>query len=238
MPHEQMNEQQLAAYLHLDAREVVKLASRGAIPCRKVRDGFVFRKGQIDHWVWERMHTLDRGRLAGIERGVSAHHGFDAEALAICPLIPAGGVAVPLGARTREAALRALVQLADEAGLVYHRDDLLEELRQRESLCPTSLFPGVAVPHPRKPLPYDLAASFVVVGVTAGGIPYGATDGSLTRLFFLMCCKDERTHLHVLARLARILYPPGAIDELVATESPEQFDAVLLKLEETVLEQP
>jgi len=41
------------------------------------------------------------------------------------------------------------------------------------------LIPGVALPHPRHPLPYDIAASFVVVGLTGAGIPFGAEDGSL-----------------------------------------------------------
>ena len=179
-----MDEQQVAAYLGMDAREVVKLASRGQIPCRKVRGRFVFRKGQVDHWVWERMHTLDKERLAGIEEGVSAHHGFDAEALTVSALIPPGGVAAPLRAKTREAALRRLVDLAGEADLVYNADDLLAELRQREELCSTALVPGVAMPHPRHPLPWDIAASFVVVGAAHRGIPYGAADGALTRLIF------------------------------------------------------
>ena len=35
MPHEQMTDRQVAAYLHLDVREVAKLASRGKLPARK-----------------------------------------------------------------------------------------------------------------------------------------------------------------------------------------------------------
>jgi len=226
-----MSQQQVAAYLHLDVREVVKLASRGEIPCRKVRDGFVFRKGQVDHWVWERMHTLGRDRLAAIEKGVSAHHGLDAGGLTVCSLIPAGGVAVPLRAKTRNAALLALVRLADRADLVYDKDELVAELRRREELCSTALFPQVAVPHPRHPLPWDIAASFVIVGLAPRGIPYGAEDGSLTRLFFLTCCKDERTHLHVLARLALVLHGSGVIEELTAAQSAEEFGEMLLRQE-------
>lgn len=230
-----MNEKQVAAYLGMDVREVIKLASRGRIPCRKTRSGFAFRKGQVDHWVWERMHTLDRDRLAGIEKGVSEHHGFDAEGLTVCSLIPAAGIAVPLSAKTREAALRALVELTTAADLVHDRDELLAELRQREELCSTALLPGVAVPHPRHPLPWDIAASFVVVGLTPRGIPYGAVDGSLTRLFFLLCGKDERTHLHVLARLALMLHEAGAIEALMGAKNAEELGRLLLERERAVL---
>lgn len=235
MPHEQMTEQQVAAYLSMDVREVVKLASRGQIPCRKQGGAFLFRKGQVDHWVWEQMHTLAPERLEGIEEGVSAHHGLDAEGLTVCSLIPRAGVAVPLVAKTRDAALRRLVELADAADLVYDRDELLSELRQREELCSTALLPGAAVPHPRHPMPWDIAASFVVVGLTPSGIPYGAVDGSLTRLFFLICGKDERTHLHVLARLALMLYEPGVIDELLACEDAEALRHVMVTREQAIL---
>jgi len=205
MPREVMDVRQVARYLNLPVQEVVKLAARGKMPARKVSGQFRFRKGEIDHWVETQMPELSHERMAEIEQGVSSHHGMDHEAPLLMPLIPAAGVVVPLPARTREAAIRALVAAADGADLVYEAKDLVEHIRQREGLCPTALLPGVALPHPRHPLPNDIAASFVIVGRTAGGIPFGCPDGSLTRLLFLICCKDERTHLHVLARISRML---------------------------------
>ena len=236
VPHEQMNEQQLADYLHMDLREVRKLASRGQLPCRKVGGEFVFRKGDVDHWVEARMGALDRHRLAKIEKGVRAHHGMAHGEPEVCPLIPDGGIAVPLESKTREAALRGLIALAEDCGVVYNREDLLKEIREREDLCSTALAPGVAMPHPRHPLPYDIAESFLVVGLTSKGIPFGAEDGTLTRLFFLICCKDDRTHLHVLARLARMLHSQAIIDEFLAAETPEELRALLKKEEEALIE--
>ncbi len=237
MPHEQMDEKQLADYLHLNVREINKLASRGKIPCRKTAGRFLFRKGEIDHWVEQQMHELGTDRLAGIERGVSRHHGFDHENLLVCPLIPDNGLAVPLAARTRESAIRAMVDIADKAGLVYDRDDLLGEIRGREELCTTAIFSGAALPHPRHPLPYDIAESFIVVGLTSSGIPYGSADGSLTRLFFLLCCKDERTHLHVLARVARILSDKPTRQKLFEAPGPEELFSVLLERERAIVGQ-
>jgi len=238
MPHEQMDVQQVADYLHLDSRGVVKLASRGQIPCRKVGGKFVFTKGEVDHWVEASMHQLGGDRLAKIEKGVSRHHGFDHEEMLVCPLIPPAphGVAVPLFAKTREAAIRSLVDLAEQADLVNGKDELTDEIRKREDLCSTALMPDVALPHPRHPLPYGIAASFVVVGLTASGIPFGAPDGKLTRLFFLICCKDDRTHLHVLARLARILDNPQAVGRMLSAGSGDELRAMLEEREKAVLE--
>ena len=232
MPHEQMNDRQVAAYVHLDHREVLKLASRGQIPCRKIAGKFTFSKSQVDHWLEMHMHTLDSKRLAGIERGVREHHGVDDEALEIISLIPRGGLAVPMLAKSREKVLRALVNLADGAGLVYARDELLGELRAREELCTTALSPGLALPHPRHPIPYDIAASFVVAGVTPCGVPYGCPNGSRTRLFFLICCKDDRTHLHVLARLGQVLHDQAHVDELIASSNARAFADTLRRIEE------
>jgi len=235
MPHEIMNENQVAAYLHMDVRELTKLASRGQIPCRKVGGRFQFHKGEVDHWVERHMHTMGKERIEGIEKGVSAHHGFDVELLVIWPLIPPKGIAVPLEARTRDSVIRELVALAERADLVYERDTLIEQVRQREELCSTAMVPGVALPHPRHPLPYSIATSFVVVGLAPSGIPYGAPDGSLSRLFFLICAKDDRTHLHVLARLALMLQQKGAVDDLLSAEAPDELGALLAQHEQAVL---
>ena len=113
--------------------------------------------------------------------------------------------------------------------------ELVDEIREREEICSTALIPGVALPHPRHPVEYDIVDSFVVVGLTHSGIAFGAPDGSLTRLFFLVCCKDDRTHLHVLARLGQMLHDPEVIGELTATEDPDLLREALARHEQAAL---
>lgn len=236
MPHEVMTEQQVAAYLNMDVRQIRKFASREQIPARRVNDSFVFRKSDVDHWVWERMHHFDDDDLAGIERGVAAHHGFEADRPLVCPLIPDAGLFVPLLSKTREAVIRDLTRCGESLELVYDRDGLAEELRGRESLCSTALLKGVAFPHPRHPLPYEIAESFILVGLTPAGVPFGSEDGSLTRLFFLLCCKDERTHLHVLARLVRMLDDRMVVQQFMQAETPDELAELLAHRELEVLQ--
>lgn len=240
MPHELMNIQQVARYLHLDEREVRKLASRGKIPCRRRGEDFQFRKSDLDHWVETQMHELPAGRLAQIEAAVHRHHGHaaDEKALLVWPMVPPGGVAAPLASKTKSSVLRDLVALADACEMVYGREDLLAEITQREELCSTALLAGTAIPHPRHPVPYDIAESFIVVGRTESGVPFGAPDGSLTRLFFLVCCKDERTHLHVLARLSRLMQDTESQAELMMAEDADAFLAALERAERRAISCP
>ncbi|MFW6132349.1 MAG: PTS sugar transporter subunit IIA [Planctomycetota bacterium] len=229
-----MTDQQVAAYLHLDLREVRKLASRGQIPARRVSGRFVFTKVEIDQWVEQEIHELDADRLERIEQGVLAHHGMEVGRLSAAGLIPDGGIEVPLEARTRDAALRRLVAIGEACELVYARGEVVEDLRGREDLCSTTVAPRVALPHPPGPLPYDIAASFVVAGLSPAGIPFGAPDGSLTHLFMLVCCKEERTQLHVLARLARIVRHAPTRERLLGAEDAETLRAVLRRREEAL----
>ena len=234
MPHEQMDEQQVSAYLHMDLRKVVKLAARGQLPCRKVGGRFVFHMGEVDHWVEEQIHELPKERLADIEKGVTKHHGFEERSLLVWPLVTAGTLVVPMDARTGDAALRKLVDHADQAGVVYGKEDLLKEVREREDLCSTAIAPGVALPHPRHPVPYDISCSFIVAGLTSSGVPFGAADGTLTRLFFLICCKDDRTHLHVLARLAQMLHNEVDLSNMVSADDAAELGQIILECEKRV----
>lgn len=223
MPFELMDTQQVARYLHLDAREIHKLACRGRLPCQKRKAGFVFRKIDVDHWIETQLHELPHHRLGEIEAGVRAHHGIAADELVVHKMIPAGGLAVPLASGTADSALRDLMSMADQAGLVYARDELFREIRDREKMQSTALIRDVALPHPRHHTPYDIAESFVVVGRHNTGLPFGAPDGSLTRLFFLICCKDDRTHLHVLTRIGRMLHNRDTVDALLDAADEQEF---------------
>jgi len=80
-------------------------------------------------------------------------------------------------------------------------------------------------------LPYDITASFVVAGLTSSGVPFGTGQGGLTRLFFLICCKDDRTHLHVLTRLGRMLHDGAHVEALLACGNVEDLRARLEEME-------
>ncbi len=223
MPHEKMDERQLASYLGMGLREITRLASREKIPCRRIgHKHYVFRKGEIDHWVWQRMHDFDLDRLADIERGVVSHHGMEENIPIVCPLLDERYMAIPLAARTAPAVLKRLVCLVADAGLVHDREYLYDQLRGRELDGSTAILSGVAFPHPGRTMPYLLDRSFIAVGLTPSGIPFGSRDGKQTRLFFLICCKEERTHLHVLARLVRIIEGMGGAGPLLEVGDPEE----------------
>jgi PTS system nitrogen regulatory IIA component len=72
-------------------------------------------------------------------------------------------------------------------------------------------------------------------GRTTSGIPFGAPHGTLTDIFFLVCCRDDRTHLQVLARLSRLLLRPGFVDELRAAETVADTWQLLAEAERGLL---
>jgi mannitol/fructose-specific phosphotransferase system IIA component (Ntr-type) len=146
------------------------------------------------------------------------------------------GIDIALAAKTKASVLRELVSLAERTGLVYDARGLLEALEARESLCSTALPNGVAIPHPRQPMPYVSAEPLVCIGRVPAGIGFGSTYGDLSYLFFLVCCHEDRHHLRVLARLMRVL-DGDTIGKLRETESAEELLQVLIVKEKEVVAQ-
>ena len=211
-----MDLDQLARYLQRDVREVTRMASRGYLPGHKVSGEGRFSRPEINHWIETQMHAYTEQELAALEN--TGGRSPDQEPL-ISVLLQEACMAVPLAAGTRSSVLKELVRLAENSWQVYDPGAIETAIRQREEMGSTALGSGVAIPHPRRPLPAALGESVLAYGRTASGVPFGAPHGNLTDIFFLVCCRDDRTHLRVLARLSRLLLRPGFIDELRAAET-------------------
>ena len=224
MGDEVMDLMALAAYLDRDARDLSKWASRGYLPGQRVGGEWRFHRAEINHWVETQMHAYTEQELMALERGGDHQHR---EEPLLSVLLSEVTVAVPLHATTRGAVLRALVEVAGRSWHVYDPDAIHESVRAREELGTTALASGVAIPHPRRPLPNALGEAVIAYGRTTTGIPFGAEQGGLTDIFFLVCCRDGRTHLQVLARLSRLLLKPDFADELrAATTAAETFQLI------------
>jgi PTS system nitrogen regulatory IIA component len=223
MGNEIMDLKELATYLQRDLREVTRLASRGHLPGQKVSGQWRFHQAEINHWLETQLSEYSEEQLAALE--ARSARATD-KTLLLSALMSEATTAVPLPANTRASVLNELIRLAEQSWQVFDAAALAEAVSQREEMGCTALPSGVALPHPRRPLPHVLGESILAFGRTAAGIPFGGS-GALTDVFFLICCRDYPTHLQVMARLARLLLRATFLDELRgASNSAETLQVI------------
>jgi nitrogen PTS system EIIA component len=239
MPHSAMSLEEAAEYLHLGVGDVRALAVRGDIPCERQGERLIFRRGRLKIWCGQRILGLRGKHLAEYCReGNARQHDISAGAAVITELTDPEFMEPALPGRTKAAVLRAMTGLAERTGYLYNPDDLLGSLREREELCSTGIEGGVALLHPRHHDPYMFEDSFVCIGHTAAPIPFGAPDGSKTDVLFLVCCQDDRTHLHVLARLCLLSRTTTLLERLRTAATGREMFAALKEAEASILPRP
>jgi len=234
MPDDDFDIASLAAYLHLDPAQVLRLAERGKLPGRRVAGQWKFAQAEIHHWLEERIGLSTDAELAEMENVLdraASRAGESDAAISIVELMPLEAIEVPLAARTRASVITTMVDVAARTGLVWDTAKLADAVRSREDLYPTALDGGFALLHPRRPLPGILGDALVALGRTERGIPFGGPRGTLTDLFFLILSLDDRGHLRTLARLGRLLADPGVLDSLRESADARAVRQILVDAE-------
>ena len=220
MPATDFDLDSLARFLHVAPAQVQKLAERGNVPGRKISGQWRFSKGEIHHWLEDRIGLGDDADLAKVQSLLDeAASGRETESVTISELLHSEAIAIPLAARTRNSVIKSMVELAASTGHLWDPAEMAEAVQARESLHPTALDNGVALLHPRRPLGHLLGEPLLALGRTSGGIPFGSEHGTLTDIFFLICSIDDSQHLRTLARLSRLIAANGFLDAIRAANS-------------------
>ena len=235
MSHSTLDFVQLVKYLHLPDTKVKKLVDRGEIPGRKIKGEWQFSMPEVNSWLEQRIGASDDEELADIENQFDRTASTDMpQTVTIAQLMPLEAIAVPFLARTKESAIRSMTQLAVETGLLWDGEKMADALRKREELHSTALDNGIAILHPRRPMPNILAETFLALGIAPSGIPFGGGFGNLTNIFFLLCSTDDQIHLRILARLSRILTVANFLPTLRSLETPVEVHQLIAETEATI----
>lgn len=235
-PEEDFTVESLAAYLHLDPVKVGRLADRGKLPGRKVGGQWRFSQPEIHTWLENEIGGYDLDELEQVEvvlQRQAQNPSFEGPILA--ELLPLEAIAVPLQARTQTSVIAAMINLAAETGWLWDPDKMSDAVRAREQLHSTAIESGLALMHPRRPLPAILDRPFLALGRTNTGIPFGGSRGSLTDLFFLICSTDDRGHLQTLARLSRVISDLPLLGQIRDAATPEEIRTLLINREAELL---
>jgi len=236
MPFQLLNLDAVAEYLNLTPAEVEQRVKDREIPFEKRGHRLVFRRAEIDEWASRRIMGFADDRLAAYHEKSSRHARTLVPHETILPeMIAAGIIAPAMTSRTKPSVLHDLVALAERTGHLNDAKMLLNSLEAREGLCSTGMPGGFALPHLRTQEPYLFETSFLVIGRPIHPIHFGAPDRQPTDLFFLLCCQDERLHLHALARLCLLAIKTQVLDQLRAAPDAQTMSEALMAAEQEIL---
>ncbi|MEI7908238.1 MAG: PTS sugar transporter subunit IIA [Verrucomicrobiota bacterium] len=229
---------QLAAYLGWSPRFIEGLVRGEHLPGLEIDNQWRFRRDDVVDWLEQKIQTLDTARVSELEAKMESSLLTDGTFRSLrtdrlASRLPLNGIALDGPQSTKSEVLHSITALAEATGLLFDKDYLLTSLVDRESLCSTAMPGGVALLHPRRPIPAVIQRQFLCFLRSARPVNFGAEDGEGTSIFFLLCAPDDRSHLHGLARLARILHG-GGLEKLKSANSAEDVLAALAAAEATI----
>lgn len=200
-----------ADYLGLSEKETSRLVERGILDGSRIRGEWIIPTESMVEYLEQGIHK-NENRLEDFMRRQNA------ETISLLDYLPEEMILVPFNVRTRPAVFRDLTRTAFDSGRLWDPVKMADLLEKREETSPTVLGNGVALLHPSSPQPSLLGDDFVMLGITASGIPFGGTNK--TDIFFMICSTAFEIHLAIMQRIARLLKIPDFLDQIREAESP------------------
>lgn len=217
----------VAELLNVSESTIRRWLSDGKIPAYRINQQYRFSRNEIEDWVIR--HRQDKEQEESLtqteEHDDTPHAVSGNKQFNLYRAIHKGRVILDMPGRTKEDVIRATMKTIS-ADLNLDADVITELLLDREQLQPTALNHGIGIPHTRD---FLLSSHHNVVTVVFPSHPlqYGALDGQpVHTLFFLFAC-DDKSHLHLLAKIAHLTSQPAALDFLRSKPNKEALLAYI-----------
>lgn len=218
---------ELANYLHMGQKTVLRLAEAKKIPGRLIDREWRFRRAAIDTWLASQSED-EAQRFEEVPDGML---------LPLGDLLPESAIIHDMRARDPLGAIEELAARAYAAKWLNDKPWFVGAVVEREVLASTAMEGGVAFLHTRAREADRISRPFIIAGRSYDGIDFGAPDGKPTYIFFLLGLKYDRLHLPLLGRLARIMARNSSVvTRLRAATSPTKIRGTLLQLDAEEME--
>jgi excisionase family DNA binding protein len=217
-----MTIKQLAGYLNLNERTVLRLVTDGALPGVKVGNQWRFRKAMIDTWLDDQMLGVTPRLIDEPKPLVSSRAMLELDSC-----FELSHVLAEMKATNKNGAIEELASLAADLGLVRDKTWFIGALIERENIMPSATGNGIAFLHTVRRNPQQVVRPFMVLGRSKDGVDFDALDGKPTHLFFVLGLKINELHLPWLAKLASMFATRESVDRVLAARTPKAiFDVI------------
>lgn len=215
---------ELANYLKVAEKTVVRMAREGKIPATKVASQWRFMREIVDEWLKSRMEPIRKDNLFELIKTAP-------EVVPLSRLFSPDMMLFDVQPGSVPEVLEQLIQPLEAKGVIKDRKRYLELLIQREELHSTAITDHVAIPHVRMPDKAGLTESALVFGRCSEGVDFGGNGNGPTHLFILICSEDEVVHLRLLGKISRLLNRKKIVNRLMKCKNSEQVIGLLAETE-------
>ncbi|TAN38356.1 MAG: helix-turn-helix domain-containing protein [Nitrospirae bacterium] len=212
----------VAKMLNVSEKTVYRMVRNETIPFYRVGGQWRFDRRHIRSWL------ADAGQFT--VRTVSAElTREDEETISITEFIRRGGIYRDIKGRTKEAAVRACLDIIGKA--VPHLDArrLFDSIMERERLCPTAIGNELAMPHPRHFSRFT-TLSYIALCFLEQPIPFESFDKEqmVDTLIFIFP-RSELRFLRIQAKLLRLLKDEQVLSMIKGGSRGEIYDLLSSK---------
>ncbi len=147
----------------------------------------------------------------------------------LLPLIQPSCISVNLKGNTKDEIITELVDILDKNGKLLNRDEVLNDVFQREKTMSTGMQHGIALPHGKSDGVKDIC---VALGLKKAGIDFDSIDQEASKLFIMIVSpkKTSGPHIQFLASISAILQDEERRNQIMNAQSAEEIVAFINKV--------
>lgn len=184
---------EVADLLNVPSTVVEEWVLEGRIPCYRIGGEYRFSRIEIEDWVLKKNNQSIREEELKPGKGNRQFSLYRA--------IHKGGVLHSIPGTNKEEIIRFAMEIIAN-DLKLDKDVLTEMILDREELQPTAVGNGIGVPHTRESFIQSHQDAVYVVYPEKPIKDYGALDGIPVDTLFFIFAHDDKSHLHLLAKVA------------------------------------
>lgn len=219
---------EIAKYLKVSEKTVLRMVQAGEFPGVKVSNQWRFVRAMVDAWLSARMVVAPRSSLMDVI-------GTAACLVPMTRLVSLRRILPAVRPGDKADILSQLVVPLEADGLLSDASAYHRLLLAREEIVSTAIGPGFAIPHVRDPAETPVAPPCIVLGICREGADFGALDGRKTFVFAMPCAGSEAVHLQLLAQISLLLRNPDVLKQLGAAQTREAVMALLAAADQEMM---
>ncbi|MBF0252782.1 MAG: PTS sugar transporter subunit IIA [Candidatus Omnitrophica bacterium] len=216
--------QELAVYMKLNEKTILKMAQNKDIPGIKVGSQWRFHLESIDKYLQKDFMHIPESELDNIIKTTD-------HVIPLSRLFDESIIDLDLKAETKQDVLVQLCGLAYNAGIVADKKKLCLKLNNREKMLSTAVGNGIAIPHPRHPDNTLFKKPNILMARSNKGVDFNSPDDKKVHLFFMTCAPNMVIHLRLLAKISKLLHIKGVINKFMRLSSGKEIIQFLLEME-------